>query len=361
MEEIIKRRYPNSLPALIYASASAPGDTRVYEPPEKSTADQFLEKRIKKLEQELEEKDAETARKIRTVEQRYNAMSLQYEEHIRSLENNLSDANRKYKSRQSPGHMLDLERELGDVLEQSGKKIAELESEIKFLSGELQSARTQNKQNKNKQVTAREVKYSKRQTRVDLDQNTDPKIIHLKNMLDDKDKEVSNLKKTVDILQKERENMLVNQNAIFHNESSTFRSPRKSNNLTDRAVSPIFTEDYSERYFELKEFNERLKQQSEELQLNFEEQRLRHEAKVAKTEAEARRNREEASENLQKLKDQYEKELNKLKTEFAFSHSDSKIAELSNKLASQEIIIDHYKDRISEAVVDKELLAASKV
>lgn len=69
MEGILKRRYPNSLPALILA-ASAAGDTV-----DRNTVE-FMEKRIKKLEADLEGKDEEAKRSLRTMEQEFQKMKV---------------------------------------------------------------------------------------------------------------------------------------------------------------------------------------------------------------------------------------------------------------------------------------------
>ena len=75
MEQIIRRRYPNSLPALMLAAATMPdpaqssGDSRTH-----TVA--ALEKRIKKLEGELEKKDEESATLLRGMEQKYNAVKV---------------------------------------------------------------------------------------------------------------------------------------------------------------------------------------------------------------------------------------------------------------------------------------------
>ena len=71
MEGIIKKRHPNSLPALIWA-ANSTTDTS----PQKTTSVQFLEKQIKKLESELDTKDEEAKRDLRVMEQKYNAMKV---------------------------------------------------------------------------------------------------------------------------------------------------------------------------------------------------------------------------------------------------------------------------------------------
>lgn len=70
MENIIKKRHPNSLPALIWATSSVPeigADNKTL-----TTA--HLEGRIQKLEMQLEEKDEEAKRSLRALEQKYNSM-----------------------------------------------------------------------------------------------------------------------------------------------------------------------------------------------------------------------------------------------------------------------------------------------
>ena len=69
MEGILKRRYPNSLPALILA-ASAAGDIA-----DRNTVE-FMEKRIKKLEADLEGRDEEAKKSLRTMEQQFQKMKV---------------------------------------------------------------------------------------------------------------------------------------------------------------------------------------------------------------------------------------------------------------------------------------------
>ena len=71
MESIVRKRHPNSLPVLMWAAAAAPdGET------EKSLSVVFLEKQMKKLEEELEVKDGDAERTIRVLEQKYNVMKV---------------------------------------------------------------------------------------------------------------------------------------------------------------------------------------------------------------------------------------------------------------------------------------------
>jgi len=73
MENIIRKRHPNSLPAVIWAAASVPL-------PEHSTTKtpsvEYLEGRIHKLESDMELKDDDAKRSMRTLEQKYNSMKV---------------------------------------------------------------------------------------------------------------------------------------------------------------------------------------------------------------------------------------------------------------------------------------------
>ena len=71
MESIVRKRHPNSLPVLMWAAAAAP-DAET----EKSLSVVFLEKQMKKLEEELEVKDGDAERTIRVLEQKYNVMKV---------------------------------------------------------------------------------------------------------------------------------------------------------------------------------------------------------------------------------------------------------------------------------------------
>ena len=66
MEQILRRRHPNSLPSLMMTAAVIP------EEQEKSPLVTVLEGRVRKLEQEIEERDREDDKMLRAVEQKYN-------------------------------------------------------------------------------------------------------------------------------------------------------------------------------------------------------------------------------------------------------------------------------------------------
>ena len=71
MENIIRKRHPNSLPVLMWAASAAPQSEAT-----KAPSVEFLEKRVGKLEGELESQEEEAKRSLRAVEQKYNAMKV---------------------------------------------------------------------------------------------------------------------------------------------------------------------------------------------------------------------------------------------------------------------------------------------
>ncbi|NXW55581.1 CE162 protein, partial [Eurystomus gularis] len=73
MEGILKRRYPNSLPALIYAASAA---EKTNDLSAKTNTIDFLERRIKKLETELEGKDDEAKKSLRAMEQQFQKIKV---------------------------------------------------------------------------------------------------------------------------------------------------------------------------------------------------------------------------------------------------------------------------------------------
>lgn len=78
LEQILRSRNPNSLPALIYAAASAAGEENSActgtAPPSRINA--LLERRIQRLESELEAHDEEAKRTLRAMEQQFHRIKV---------------------------------------------------------------------------------------------------------------------------------------------------------------------------------------------------------------------------------------------------------------------------------------------
>lgn len=236
MEEIIRRRYPNSIPAMIFAASATPGETKSYkvnEPEKPSLSNVFLEKRIKTLEDELEEKDTDNAKKIRAIEQRYSAMSMRYEEHVKQLDGKIVVLMSRLKSEKS---VEILEEELSrqkidyDDLLQSQKteltkraKISELRLEIAELRGKqkLSSKRT----SKPYPVLQKEISKLRENLRL-------------------KGEEISELHTTVLFLQQEREKIVSEQSSRqLETRYITDQKLKPQKHLTDQTTSPLVAQD----------------------------------------------------------------------------------------------------------------------
>ncbi|XP_016120730.1 centrosomal protein of 162 kDa-like [Sinocyclocheilus grahami] len=81
MEELLKRRHPNSLPALILAAASTGTednglDVRLPTTSYSSQTAALLERRVHRLEAELEGRDEAAKRSLRTMEQQYHRIKV---------------------------------------------------------------------------------------------------------------------------------------------------------------------------------------------------------------------------------------------------------------------------------------------
>lgn len=57
----------------------------------------------------------------------------------------------------------------------------------------------------------------------------------------------------------------------------------------------------------------------------------------------------------------HEREIEKLKMQYAIDHSNSKVAELNGKLKSCELMIQHLNQRVDDSKEDREKLSKCKV
>ena len=132
MENIVRKRHPNSLPAVIWAAASADAAT-------KTPSVEYLEGRIHKLETDLDLKDEEAKKSIRALEQKYNAMKLSYEERIQDLEARNSQLHGEVAESNSRPHstQLSVQRELDSVKERHRHQVSDLQQTIAGLRQQL--------------------------------------------------------------------------------------------------------------------------------------------------------------------------------------------------------------------------------
>ncbi|XP_060061440.1 centrosomal protein of 162 kDa isoform X2 [Erinaceus europaeus] len=358
MEGIIKRRYPNSLPALILA-ASAAGDTA-----DRNTVE-FMERRIKKLEADLEGKDEEAKKSLRTMEQQFQKIKIQYEQRLEEQEqllaNELKEAPQNQEDNSS--RVKALEKELNDLKEAHQITIRNLEAEIDILKN--QNADLEHKKNDKDDKDFQSIEFQVEQA------HAKAKLVRLNEELAAKEREIQNLSKTVERLQKERRVMLSNQNSKAREEATPKRVkkdvllPGKGNadsfpgSLNGKLYQPYIFMDSD--ISEVLQENSRLKHELDGLILERNELKKKSEVAVNQLENSMRRVKEDTSAHITSLQISHQREIEKLLCQNAVENSSSKVAELNRKIATQEVLIKHFQYQVSELQNKQESLIASQI
>nr|XP_025717855.1 centrosomal protein of 162 kDa isoform X1 [Callorhinus ursinus] len=358
MEGILKRRYPNSLPALILA-ASAAGDTV-----DRNTVD-FMEKRIKKLEADLEGRDEEAKRSLRTMEQQFQKMKIQYEQRLEEQEQllacRLKEASQNHPD--SACRVEALEKELDDIKEAHQLTVRKLEAEIDILKH--QNAELELKKNDKDDKDFQPIEFQIEQA------HAKAKLVRLNEELAAKGREIQDLSKTVERLQKERRMMLSNQNSKGREEVTAKRvkkdglhSGKGSANsfpgtLDGKLYQPhTFTDSHVS---ELLQENCRLKNELERLIVERNELKMKSEAAVNQFENSMKRVKEDTAACIASLKASHQREVEKLLCQNAVENSSSKVAELNRKIATQEVLLKHFQNQVNELQGKQESVVVCQV
>ncbi|XP_039915496.1 centrosomal protein of 162 kDa isoform X2 [Hirundo rustica] len=343
MEGIIKRRYPNSLPALIYAAAAAEKTNL----PAKTNTVEFLERRIKKLEAELEGKDDEAKKSLRAMEQQFQKIKIQYEQRLAELEQLLAYEfmNDTPKLNGDKATSTELEQELHNLKKAHQITVGNLQTEIENLKSQNSQLKFRSK-NDNKDLESMDSKINQ--------DNTKDRLLKLKEELVTKNREIQDLTKTVEKLQKERMVMLsdnnlrnktnTNGNSAEVLRKNTSATDGRNSNNTEPCLS-LFNDDkihqphtFSESHLlEVLQENAHLKEELERLSLEMSQQRVKSQAALAYSESNIRRMQEEAAEYIASLKASHQREVEKIVCQHAKEHSTSKVAELKNRISTQEV------------------------
>ncbi|XP_004462680.2 centrosomal protein of 162 kDa isoform X2 [Dasypus novemcinctus] len=330
MEGILKRRYPNSLPALILA-ASAAGDTV-----DRNTVE-FMEKRIQKLEADLEGKDEEAKKSLRTMEQQFQKMKIQYEQRLEEQEQLLA-----YKLKEAIQNPHDhssrvkaLEKEIDDIKEAHQITVRNLEAEVDILKH--QNSELELKKNDKDDKDFQSIEFQVEQA------HTKAKLVRLNEELAAKGREIQDLSKTVERLQKERRMMLSYQNSKGREEISAKKGKK----------GVLHTEVLQE--------NLRLKNELERLILERNELKMKSEAALNQFENSMKRIKEDTAAHIASLKASHQREVEKLLCQNAVENSSSKVAELNRKIATQEVLIKHFQNQVNELQGKQESLVVSQV
>ncbi|XP_060705637.1 centrosomal protein of 162 kDa [Hemiscyllium ocellatum] len=356
MEEIIRRRYPNSLPALIYAAASVPEADSETEGRLHSRA--FLEKRIKKLEADLEGKDEEAKKSLRVMEQQFQKIKIQYEQRVSDLEQRLVDKliHERENLDDSDPKMKILEEEIFKLKEAYKSKENRLRSDIEKLKNQLYQ--TELKLMEREESSLRMADQHKQHS------YQHAKIEKLNLELATKNREIQELSKTLEHLQRERRVLLNNKSqAEKYTQQKLTKKSKKDNECTESFPATLDEKIYQPNDFsgshisEVLKENDILKSNIERLSLEVEQQR----AQLAQFENEARRAQGGIAEHVAALKAAHQQELEQILTQHALEHSSSKVAELTNKISAQEVMMKHLREQINELQKDREAFSFTKL
>ncbi|XP_074752080.1 centrosomal protein of 162 kDa isoform X4 [Athene noctua] len=368
MEGILKRRYPNSLPALIYAAAAA---EKTNDLSAKTNTVDFLERRIKKLETELEGKDDEAKKSLRAMEQQFQKIKIQYEQRLVELEQLLAYRfmSESSKLNGDKASSTELEQELQNLKTTHQITIKNLQTEIENLKSQNSQLKLKSKKdNKDLESTDSQMKQG----------NAKDRLLKLNEELVTKNREIQDLTKTVEKLQKERMVMLSDDSLRNKpdNKENSKEILKKSTPATDKRNSSnsepflsIFNDDkiYQPDTFsdfnlsEVLQENAQLKEELERLSLEMNQQRVKSQATLAYSENNIRRIQEDTAEYIASLKASHQRELENILCQHAKEHSTSKVAELNSRISTQEILIKHLQEQISEQQRHQEALLVSQM
>ncbi|NWY23658.1 CE162 protein, partial [Pheucticus melanocephalus] len=368
MEGILKRRYPNSLPALIFAAAAA---EKTNDLSAKTNTVEFLERRIKKLETELEGKDDEAKKSLRAMEQQFQKIKIQYEQRLAELEQLLAYEfmNEPPKLNGDKATSAELEQELQNLKKTHQITVGNLQTEIENLKSQNSQLKLRSK-NDNKDLESMDSKMKQGSTK--------DRLLKLNEELVTKNREIQDLTKTVEKLQKERMVMLsdnnlrnkpnTNENSTEVLKKNTSAADRRNSNNTEPCLS-IFTDDkthqphtFSDSHLlKVVQENAHLKEELEKLSLEMSQQRVKSQAALAYSESNMRRMQEDTAEYIASLKASHQREVEKIVCQHAKEHSTSKVAELKNRISAQEILIKHLQEQLGEQERHQEALLVSQI
>ncbi|XP_030913000.1 centrosomal protein of 162 kDa isoform X1 [Geospiza fortis] len=368
MEGILKRRYPNSLPALIFAAAAA---EKTNDLSAKTNTVEFLERRIKKLETELEGKDDEAKKSLRAMEQQFQKIKIQYEQRLAELEQLLAYEfmNEPPKLNGDKATSVELEQELQNLKKTHQITVGNLQTEIENLKTQNSQLKLRSK-NDNKDLESMESKMKQGSTK--------DRLLKLNEELVTKNREIQDLTKTVEKLQKERMVMLsdnnlrnkpnTNENSTEVLKNNTSATDKRNSNNTEPCLS-IFTDDkthqphtFSDSHLlKVVQENAHLKEELEKLSLEMSQQRVKSQAALAYSESNMRRMQEDTAEYIASLQASHQREVEKIVCQHAKEHSTSKVAELKNRISAQEILIKHLQEQLGEQERRQEALLVSQI
>ncbi|XP_044215728.1 centrosomal protein of 162 kDa isoform X1 [Thunnus albacares] len=368
LEQILRRRNPNSLPALIYAAATAGGqedeDAARTSPPNRINT--LLERRIQRLEAELESHDEEAKRSLRAMEQQFHRIKLRYEQQISELEQQVEQkgqltaaaaAASECGPESQVSQVRGLEEELQHVKEAQQQKEKSLQDQIESLQQQLK--------HKAQPSPGRHQRQAEAAFGVRIDR--------LNQELATKTQTIQELNRTVQRLQRERRNMLSVPNTRHEaRPTETKQQPAPTKSLCPAtAEEQTFPAAHYEKTYqptvftgshisEVLQENEALRERLEQLELHSEQEKESLKSDVVQAEEELCRLKQQLSEELSSLKAEHHGVLERLQATHALEHSSSKVAQLTNELNTQEILVKHLQEQLKELQGVRDALTVSR-
>ncbi|KAK7158038.1 hypothetical protein R3I93_009287 [Phoxinus phoxinus] len=368
MEELLKRRHPNSLPALILAAASAGAevgglDVHSSTAPQSSQTAALLERRVHRLEAELEGRDEAAKRSLRAMEQQYHRIKLQYEQQITDLEQRLAEKNQNNQaisSELSESQTQRLKAELEEVKMAHQKQESTLLAEVASLQEQLRQAQALTQTDKPARSPSRH------QLNAEAAQAT--RIERLTQELSSKSRTIQELSRTVERLQRERKTMLTGPGLDRDEPKRHLGSAKEPKKNAAETFPPTQDEkDYHPGAFsgshisEVQLENDSLRMRLEQLEIHRDQEKVSLQSAVTHAQNQLLRIQEQNSEQLASVKAEHQREIERLLACHALEHSSSKVAELSNQVNTQEIILQHLQGQVKELKGTKDALAVSKI
>ncbi|KAL8611463.1 hypothetical protein ACOMHN_014518 [Nucella lapillus] len=355
MEQIVRRRHPNSLPALMMAAATLPDPAEAGGDNRGRTVD-FLEKRIRKLEREVEKKDEGSGTLLRGMEQKYNAVKLQFEERVAELERQLAEYREQEEIALKAGehrhtHTFALGQALEGAHRRYKKQVEDLSGQVERLTGELTKLRKQQDNGqRSEQMRWQQVERDLRQ-----------QVSSLQAAVEEKDRDLSTVMATVERMRetpnadrhadkRKGKNGVGGVENYGHTGLHTFADPGHPSRREKVYQPEVFADQQTS---DIIQENMELRSKMEMLQLERDQQRVDLRRSLAETEAIARHAREDYENELASLKQAREKEVTRMRAEHAAYNSTSKLAALQSRCDSQEVMVQHLQRQL--AVMEEEV------
>ncbi|XP_068426865.1 centrosomal protein of 162 kDa isoform X2 [Clinocottus analis] len=368
LEQILRGRNPNSLPALIYAAAAAgcQEEAAAKTPPAPGRVNALLERRIQRLEAELEGHDEEAKRGLRAMEQMFHRIKLRYEQQISELEQKLEQHQQQQQQQQVEVEVVGSEprRSQSGPLEEELRRVEKSHQERETcLQDQIESLQQQLKHT---------AQPSPDRHRRQAEAAFGARIERLNNDLASKTRTIQELCRTVERLQKERRNMMFVPNPRTETRpAETKRQPAKTLRSAAAGGEETFPAAHCEKTYqptvftgshisEVMQENEALKELVERLQRHSKQEMEALSSDALRAKEELCRLEARSAERLSSVRAEHLRVLDQLRAAHALEHASSKVADLANKLNTQEITVKHLREQLKEVQGAKEALAISR-